>query len=600
MKRPWQGAITRSCPDLRTSWLRQALPTIESGGGPAPGAGLSRANGRSRGSLGARRGPGGNGTILVASAALEQRARRRRPSVRRAAECGTATDPAAGAADGEARSAASQLEQRIGTLEQKPAPSLPDLGELRQRVAAASAGVSDLTSRLERLEKSAQSPTAGIAELKAGLEQLGREQQAQTASLAEMTSRLNRAEQTQQAQAITLSDLTGRLDRTQQAEQAQAADVSATLGPLQQDLLAQQSAVAELRSRLQALEKTAQSRAGDLTDMGLTLALLQIRNAAETGRPFPAEYDALSSLAKARPEIAAAAAPLAERRRPGSPTRVVLAQELREWRQGIDAAPETTNADGGWGGAALARLRGLVTIRRVDGPSRAGGRGGGHRRRAALGGGDLPRAVAAIEKLKAGAAAAAQWLRMARQRLAVDAALRRLEALLTARLGERPRHPARPADAHSAGAASAGRGGRRRRVFRRPSRPGRDRLAGLADRDLGRGAGRGLPLCWFSCRCWCSLVTGLRRAPAAPPLASGQAPAGRRGRVDPRPRRPGGGRCGRSPAPGRRARALLGGSPVALLLAAEAAAGRATPTRRDAPTARCSTGATPSFSGCAG
>ena len=105
-------------------------------------------------------------------------------------------------------------------MERDVHPSL----ELRQRVAAASAGVSDLTSRLERLEKSAQSPTAGIAELKAGLEQLGREQQAQTASLAEMTSRLNRAEQTQQAQAITLSDLTGRLDRTQQAEQAQAAD----------------------------------------------------------------------------------------------------------------------------------------------------------------------------------------------------------------------------------------------------------------------------------------------------------------------------------------------------------------------------------------
>ena len=266
-----------------------------------------------------------------------------------------------------ARGAASQLEQRVGALEQKRAPSPPDLGEFRQQIAAASAGISDLTTRLERLENSAQSQTAGIAELKTGLEQLGTTQQAQTASLSEMTSRLNRTEQTQQAQATSLSDLTARLDRIQKAEQAQAADVAATLGSLQQDLRAQQSAAAELRSRLQALEKTAQSRAGDLTDMGLTLALLQVRNAVEAGRPFPAEYDALSSLAKATPEIAAAAA-AARRHRPGPgiANRVVLAQELRALAQKIDAAPAAAGADSGWTGAALDRLRGLVRIRRVD------------------------------------------------------------------------------------------------------------------------------------------------------------------------------------------------------------------------------------------
>ena len=110
----------------------------------------------------------------------------------------------------------------------------PDLGEFRQQIAAASAGISDLTTRLERLENSAQSQTAGIAELKTGLEQLGTTQQAQTASLSEMTSRLNRTEQAQQAQATSLSDLTARLDQIQKAEQAQAADVAAKLGSLQQ------------------------------------------------------------------------------------------------------------------------------------------------------------------------------------------------------------------------------------------------------------------------------------------------------------------------------------------------------------------------------
>ena len=234
--------------------------------------------------------------------------------------------------------------------------------------------------------------------------------------------------------------------RIQQAEHAQAADRAAKLGPLQQELQAQQSAAAELRSRLQALEKTAQSRAGDLTDMGLTLALLQVRNAAETGRPFSAEYDALSSLAKARPEIAAAAAPIARAAPAGVANSVVLAQELRAVAQKIDAAPETTNADEGWTGAALDRLRGFVRIRRADEaePSR-GAEAAVTVAERALGGGDLPRAVAAIETLQGSpAAAAAEWLRKARERLAVDAALRRLEALLTARLGDTAAAPGSP------------------------------------------------------------------------------------------------------------------------------------------------------------
>jgi hypothetical protein len=344
------------------------------------------------------------------------------------------------------RGVASQLEQRVGALEQKPAPSPPDLGEFRQQIAAASAGISGLASRLERLENSAQSQTANIPELKTGLEQLGRAQQAQAASLSEMTSRLNRAEQVQQAQATSLSDLTARLDQSQKAEQAQATDIATTLRSLQQDLRAQQSAAAELRSRLQAFEKTAQSRAGDLTDMGLTLALLQVRNAVEAGRPFPAEYDALSSLAKATPEIAAAVPALADTARTGIANRVVLEQELRALGHKIDAASVPTGADSGWTGAALDRLRGLVRIRRVEEaePSREAEAAVAGAERA-LAGGDLRRAVAAIETLQGPeAAAAADWLRKARERLAAEAALQRLEALLTGRLGQTAAAPGSP------------------------------------------------------------------------------------------------------------------------------------------------------------
>src|SRR2546430_10849687 len=48
----------------------------------------------------------------------------------------------------------------------------------------------------------------------------------------------------------------------------------------------------------------------DLTVTGVQTCALPI--SIETARPFAAEYDALAALAKARPDIAAAAAPLAE------------------------------------------------------------------------------------------------------------------------------------------------------------------------------------------------------------------------------------------------------------------------------------------------
>ena len=181
--------------------------------------------------------------------------------------------------------------------------------------------------------------------------------------------------------------------------------------------------------------------------MGLTLALLQVRDAVDTGRPFPAEYDALSSLAKARPEIAAAAAPLAAAAPTGAATQAELAQDLRALGQKIDkAAPRTTQADGGWTGAVLDPLRGLVRIRRVDeaAPSKEA-EAAVTVAEQAIAGGDLARAVATVETLQGPAAdSATEWLRRAHHRLAVEAALRQLQALLTARLGNTAAIPGTP------------------------------------------------------------------------------------------------------------------------------------------------------------
>ena len=297
-----------------------------------------------------------------------------------------------------------KLEQRVGALEQKPPTRPPELDEMRQRIAAVSAGTSDLTTRLERLANSVQTQTAGVA------------------------------------------DLTTRLDRSEQTQQARLAGISAKLDPLQQSLQTQQSAIAELGSRLQGLEKAARARTGDLTDTGLTLALLQIRDAVDAGRPFSAEYDALSSLAKARPEIAAAAAPLAAAAPTGAETHVKLAQELRALGQKSDAAATESGRDGGWAGAVLDRLRGLVRVRRADeaAPTKEAEAAITVAERA-LAAGDLARAVAAVETLQGPAAASASdWLRQARERLAVEAALQRLQALLTGRLGDTAAMPGSP------------------------------------------------------------------------------------------------------------------------------------------------------------
>ena len=324
-----------------------------------------------------------------------------------------------------ASAAVPRLEQRVDALEQKPPPPSPDLGEIRQQIAAAASGLSELTPRVERLESSTQAQAGALSDLKTGLEQLGKTTQAQAAGLSDLKADLEQLGKTQQVR-----------------QQAQAADLAAKLDPLTQGLQAQQAAVAALGNRLQTFEKTAQSRAGDLTDMGLMLALMQIRNAVESGRSFPAEYNALSSLAKKRPEIAAAAAPLADASRTGTADRVELAQELSALAQQIDASPAAAGSDGGWIDAVLGRLRGLVRVRRADeaepGKQEAAAIAVAER---ALAGGDLPRAVAAIETLQGPgqgplATTASDWLRKARERLAVEAALHRLEALLTARLGD--------------------------------------------------------------------------------------------------------------------------------------------------------------------
>ena len=243
-----------------------------------------------------------------------------------------------------------------------------------------------------------------------------------------------------------------QLDRRVGALEARPAAPASDIADIRREVARLAGSAADLDARVAAIDKAQSAQSAvDATDMALVLALLQIRGALEVGRPFAAEYEALAALARTRPEVAAAAAPLAEPAKTGIASRAVLANRLRELAGAIASAKAAENAPAeapanptgaapDWADRALMRLRGLVTIRRIDGAGQ-GQPGGGpdpvvNAAELALAGGDLEGAVGALDKLTGAPAETVRpWLRMAKERALVEAALYRIEALLVARLG---------------------------------------------------------------------------------------------------------------------------------------------------------------------
>ena len=231
------------------------------------------------------------------------------------------------------------------------------------------------------------------------------------------------------------------------------ADETAASKEIQQELSRLGKAEGDLGDRVAALEHEAQSQNNPELRVDGMLALLlgQMREAIEQPRPFPAEFDTFIKLARGS-DLAAAAQPLAEPARNGVASRGALVKGLAELA-GRMAAPSEPAAKSDWREQTLARLRGLVTIRRIDGSSHTGSNGGSDgavgAAQVALGRGDLAGAVAALEPLTgADAEAAHPWLLMARERLAAEAALDHVQELLTERLGSPPAAPgAAPAKA---------------------------------------------------------------------------------------------------------------------------------------------------------
>ena len=211
------------------------------------------------------------------------------------------------------------------------------------------------------------------------------------------------------------------------------------LTPLQNQMTSLAASVADLTKKVGTLD---QASAAPADGTATALVLLQIGDAVQTGRPFDAEYQALTTLSRNHPDIAAAAAALAEPAKSGVASRAVLIVRLHQLAPQIAAAPPPAKSS--WRSQIVARLRSLVTIRRIDGPGQSPAEAAVSNAEKALSSGDLNGAIEALSGLTGANLTAAQpWLGMARQRLAVETALRQIETLIAAGLGGGPAAPAK-------------------------------------------------------------------------------------------------------------------------------------------------------------
>jgi hypothetical protein len=327
----------------------------------------------------------------------------------------------------------SVLTARLDAIEKRPAPQIPDVGP----IASAESALSKRVDQLEAARNANQDTEAAVAANRKNLQQLEQRLGAiETQSASRAVG--------EDAQMQKLQQLDQRLGAIETQLASRTAGEDAQMQKLQQEVAKLGTVAADLGNRLSASERQLQAQSGaGRTEAALLVALLQMREAVEQARPFPAEYAAFTALAHDQPDLVAAAEPLAHAAQDGVPGRLALSTRLSELAGQIASPAPPPAAD--WGAQALARLRALVMIRRVDGAAQSGPEGAVSAAERALARGDLGDAVGELDRLSgANAEAAAPWLQMARQRLAVETALAHIQELLVARLTRSSETPASP------------------------------------------------------------------------------------------------------------------------------------------------------------
>jgi hypothetical protein len=336
------------------------------------------------------------------------------------------------------------LAARLDAIEKHPAPQIPDVGPL----ASAESALARRVDQLEAARNASQETEAAVAANSKGLQQLeqrlgGIETQSASRTTGE-DAQMQKLQQDVAKLGTTQADLGNKLLADEAQSASHAANADAEMQKIQREVEKLGSGAAELGNRLSTIERQLQAQGGTgRTNAALLVTLLQMREAVEQAQPFPAEYAAFTALAHDQPDLVAAAEPLAHPAQGGVPGRLALSTRLAELAGRIADATTPPAAD--LGSQALARLRALVTIRRVEGASESGPEAAVSAAERALAGGDLGDAVGELDRLSgANAEAAAPWLQMARQRLAVETALAHIQELLVARLTHPSETPASP------------------------------------------------------------------------------------------------------------------------------------------------------------
>lgn len=334
------------------------------------------------------------------------------------------------------------LAARVAAVETRPVPPGNGIDAVKSATSTLARRVDQietaLDARLGQIEKRPASPSADIDPINSALGVLRRR-------VDHLEAAANADHQTEAAVAAAqagIQQLEQRLAAIETQSASRTASEAAAVQNTEQELSRLGKAEADLADRVAALEREVQVQAGgELRGAGMLALLLgQMREAIEQARPFLTEFNAFVRLARDT-DLAAAAEPLTEPARNGVASRAVLVKRLAELAGQAAAASESAG-DSDWGAQALARLRGLVTIRRIEGSSQTGPEAAVSTAQAALGRRDLAGAVAALDPLTgANAEAARPWLRMARETLAAEEALGRLQELLIARLGSPPAAP---------------------------------------------------------------------------------------------------------------------------------------------------------------
>jgi hypothetical protein len=289
------------------------------------------------------------------------------------------------------------LRSRLEAIEQHPALPSPDIGAINSATSA-------LAHRVDQLETGRNTDRQGDA------------------AVAADKTRLQQLEE--------------RLSAFEAKSAARSAGETTQFEKMRQELAQFGSGSADLADRLSTVERRVRAAGSTVrTDAALLAALLRMREAVEAVRPFATEYDGFIALAHDQPDLIAAAQPLAGMAQAGVAGSAALSEDLGKLSGRIGpSAPVPIGSD--IGTQALAWLRSLITIRRIETVVQTGQEPAMNVAEVALARGDLSGAVSALQTVSAPKSGAIQsWLEMAQQRLAAEAALAHLQELLVARLG---------------------------------------------------------------------------------------------------------------------------------------------------------------------